>query len=1523
MGCPRPIRSEDTERGREHDACGILASIRKTGQATHGNVKRTLEALNKMSHRSGEVLGEGDGCGILTDIPRKLWVERLNREGLDGEAARDPRFVVAHLMIPRGHMDREDTIIASLRRRLQEGGVQVLTSARARVNSGALGRLARQEEPAFWQIAGICRADVPYASINRHLFRLQLQVEAELPVHFASFSRDSVVYKVRGSPDTLMQYFPELRHPSFRSAITIGHNRYSTNTASSFERVQPFSLLGHNGEINTIRKLREEARQLGMQLIPGASDSQDVNRVLEYFILEYGFNLSQALEILFPPIINEVKQFPEHLQDMYMYLRHLWGPFSQGPAAIVSRYGDECVFSVDALGLRPLWLVETEKEYVLSSEKGVIPVDMMLADPKPLAPGEKVAVQLHRDQGVTLYDYPRLQQRIYDGLRDRYPAMVGTRRFIFCGGPAEASWAEAPLLGGEGKWDEETRLRRMAASGWSQEDAKLVKHMASSGNELIGSLGYDGPLAALAPEAQNLSDFFKESVAVVTNPSIDREREIEHFSTRSLLGVRPPFQPAEQAPQHRAELMIPVLLGGLPRTLEAHQLSELRRTAAHLGTYLIEDLVAEFANCAGVAVSPLAFDPREGLYAGLERTAANVIAAVASGNVLIVLDDTSAFGEGSAAMDPHLALAFLDNRLREAGWRRECSLVVRSSAFRNLHDLAMALGLGAQAVNPYMMLEVALEEEGVEGIRRLVEALQKGLEKVISTMGIHELRGYSRIFSSIGLKPELAEIFAVDNFCGSFSGGYGFEELEAKAERRRKIVLELEPGRLARTDHFNPPLWKVAWQVAQGLAPYHRFAEKVEEEEASNPVSLRHLLDFRRVDDSKEIDPWAVDTSITGHAYPILISSMSFGSQGETAFRAYAEAAYRLNILCLNGEGGEIRDMLGRYRYNRGQQIASGRFGVNAELANSANLFEIKIGQGAKPGEGGHLPGTKVSPKVAAARNATPGVDLISPSNNHDIYSIEDLAQLIEELKTINPYARVAVKVPVVPGIGTICVGIAKAGADIINLSGYDGGTGAARIHALKNVGLPAEIGVKEAHRALVEAGLRHRVEIWCDGGMRTAKDVVKMILLGANRVGFGTMAMVALGCTICRGCQLDTCHVGIATQMETQEEAQRKGVKRFEPREFESAVRHLCTFFGALGEEIRYLTASLGFRRTQDMVGRCDLLYQKGLRRAVDLSYLLEPIDYRPPQPNDLAPVTLRRPLSYLTKLVSDMVVEAAENGQPLIEYEDSKATSADRALGTYLSGALVRRRMSQKLPPFREARLKFTLGTVPGNGLACFNVPGVTILVEGGAQDGVGKTSLGGKVVILKSDNFDGQRVDGSVGKSFAYGAQRGLFLVQGDADSRCGIRLSGADIVIGGRLKGRVDDSHGCIASRANIKGFAFEYMTAGRAVVLGDPGPWICSGMTGGVVYLHLQPEMGMDEAALRRRIAKGAKVKLLPVQEVDRDNLEQLLGAYTEELKNSGQDQEAEWVASLLRDWRARFMKVVPQSQQVDPSVSTE
>src|SRR5258706_8595681 len=599
------------------------------------------------------------------------------------------------------------------------------------------------------------------------------------------------------------------------------------------------------------------------------------------------------------------------------------------------------------------------------------------------------------------------------------------------------------------------------------------------------------------------------------------------------------------------------------------------------------------------------------------------------------------------------------------------------------------------------------------------------------------------------------------------------------------LLRERTPARVEPPYRVYPRIWKAALAAARDEAPYAAYAEKLEQIEHERPISLRHLLDVAR-DTSGEPDRRATTRS-GEHAAPMYISSMSFGSQGETAYRAYAEAMARLDLLCINGEGGELPDLIGRYPRNRGQQIASGRFGVSALLANSSNYLEIKIGQGAKPGEGGHLPARKVSKKVALARNAQPGVDLISPSNNHDIYSIEDLAQVVHELKTVNPRARVSVKVPVVPDIGVIAVGIAKAGADIVTLSGFDGGTGAARQHALRRAGLPVEIGVAQAHRALVASGLRDVVELWCDGGMKSALDVAKMLCLGADRVGFGTLAMVAIGCTICRGCQLDTCHVGIATQLESVAEATDRGVKRFEPREFERAVENLTRFFTALREELARIAAQLGVRATTDLVGRTDLLAQaRGLDR-VDLRELLEPVTWTPPG---------RRELRVVAGVAAS--TEEVQEGRTL--------RSADRFVATDTSGELARLRIAGA--SVADVASIFREGSVAGNGFAAYATDGVALTLRGGAQDGAAKTALGGVVAILKARNAAGRFVDGSVGKCFAYGAQRGRFLVQGGADARAAIRLSGAQVVFGG-----------------DLRGFAFEYITGGTAVVHGDHRRWI--------------------------------------------------------------------------------------------------
>jgi glutamate synthase (NADPH) large chain len=644
--------------------------------------------------------------------------------------------------------------------------------------------------------------------------------------------------------------------------------------------------------------------------------------------------------------------------------------------------------------------------------------------------------------------------------------------------------------------------------------------------------------------------------------------------------------------------------------------------------------------------------------------------------------------------------------------------------------------------------------------------------------------------------------------------------------------------------------------------------------------------------------------------------------------------------------------MYGRFPKHRGVQIASGRFGVSSLLLNSCEWIEIKIGQGAKPGEGGHLPGSKVTAKIAAARNAQVGSDLISPSNNHDLYSIEDLAQLIDELKTANPHAKVIVKVPVVPGIGTISVGIAKAGADVITMSGFDGGTGAARQHALRRTGLPCEIGTVLTHHALTEAGIRDRVEIWADGGMRTAMDCIKLICLGANRIGFGTASMVAIGCTICRGCQLDTCHVGIATQIDNEHEAKERGLKRFVQRDLAAAVDHLVRYFTEMGHAMRQIAGDMGFERVQDLVGCADRLVQVSHVDMLDTRRLLTPTR----EAVITAPASGPRYFRPFNPPPPHRTPEAAEErlaaGATLAVHEDV-ATARDRNVGTDLAGLLARGRTGVHTSDAIRARvngggngasaggpshdgngsgaenghalveLMFRNGASPGMGFGAFNVDGVTLHVEGGAQDGVGKCALGGEIAVLKSQNAKGDWVGGHVGKSFAYGAQQGLFHIQGNCDTRAAIRLSGSDMVLGAEPSEPLNDKLGSLATRANCKGFAFEYMTGGRVVVLGDPGPWICSGMTGGVVYQRLNPAWNLDEAAIRRRLSKAAKVSLVALDEADEQALAELLGRYAQALAASGQHAAAARLEPLIEAPSEHFVAITPVTQQADPNISTE
>lgn len=1495
----------------EHDSCGIICIIEKDGYPSRNNVQKVIDALVKTEHRSGFINGEGDGCGILTDIPRALWEKKLTDAGLDGKLAYDPRFSIGHIFVPRKLDISVQDMQNGIRELFAQFQVNIILEQENQVDNSVLGPNGKNDEPVFWQIAAICEKQE--ANIADHLFELHVAIEEKYTVHVATLSNATAAYKVMGAASILPKYFNDTRDPLFAAQVTIGHNRYSTNTASSFFRVQPFSLLGHNGEINTVKKMRLEAEMVGVPLVDGGSDSQDMNRTIETFIHRFGLSLFEAMEIVFPPIINEMKQYRPELQDLYVYYRQIWGHYAQGPAAIVSRYGNECIFSVDALGLRPLWMVESETSLYFSSEQGVITVGEMVADPKPIAPGEKIGVVLTPGEHVQVYSYHQVQDAVLERAGARLK-LDGMRKHLKNELPEVQAEVGADIVPTDSIY---------SSFGWDRDGISMIESTAETGAEPIRSLGHDSPHAALNWERTNIPDFIKESVAVVTNPAIDRDREMEHFSTRVVVGPRPSIygQPDDQL---RLELLYPVVLegsNGIDSLQELGQPSKEQLQALYQGR---------------TATLSLTFARGTSLKDALDGLAEEAVQAVRSGTQLLVLDDSEAHQNDRLWMDPHLAVSKIDIALRAQklgngdNLRRHVTVLLRSAAIRNLHDIAVAVGLGADVLSPYILFATAAAKDGAVGARKVFVAFMKGLEKVISTIGTHELRGYTRFFSSIGLKPEVAEVLDIVNYLGSEQAGTGFAELEQDAEARYADFSNPK-AKAAKNFRFFQRMWKALGDAASGAAPYSDYSSKLREEEKKNPISIRHVADFNYEkalsEGRKPLDPSEVEIGIGGHDLPMLISSMSFGSQNETAFRAYAEAGERLNMVTMNGEGGEIKDMLGRYKRTRGAQVASGRFGVNVELANAVAFLEIKIGQGAKPGEGGHLPGSKVTAKIAAARNATIGSDLISPSNNHDIYSIEDLAQIISELKEASGRkAKIIVKVPVVPGIGTIAVGVAKAGADVITLSGFDGGTGAARIHSITHVGLPTEIGTKLAHIALIEAGLRHKVELWSDGGMKSGADVVKMVMLGANRVGFGSIAMQSIGCTTCRGCHLDTCHVGIATQIDSLEEAEEKGLRRFVPRVYDLAVESLVRLFGSMGEEIRDIVAQLGFKNLQELVGRSDLLQQVNKSDRIDLSDLLRPAPLSFAAARDAH-------AEVAASVSSDIRIAAGAEGQEFfpdnvswdgrIERNWSKVDAESRILGSRYSSHRVRDRFDGSYDELPEVSINMTEGSIPGNGLAAFNARGVNITVLGGAEDGVGKMSLGGRVAIMKAPSKLKQFINGSVGKSFGYGAQKGLFLIQGNADSRACIRFSGADVVFGGEITTPLNDELGGLANRANLKGFAFEYMTNGRAVVLGDPGPWICAGMTGGVIYQRLVPEFGLDQAAIERRIAKGAKVKIEPIGPQSIKDLNELLGAYHEELVKSGQPDAAAKIEALLSDLSTHFVRIAPVGLQADQSVATE
>ncbi|WP_088014826.1 glutamate synthase-related protein [Gottfriedia acidiceleris] len=1443
----------------EHDACGIVAFINRSITQTRETIDIAAESLRKMNHRAGFTNGEGDGVGIQTDIPTLLWQEKLTSVGISSEVVSHPLFTVGHFFLD------EKSEIQTLLQIFEENGYETLYHSSDQTFTSALGPIAQAVEPEFLQVAIL--------PIKNHqstsLFDLTNIISKKTNVTVVSLSQSTCVYKVMGTIDTLLSYYSDLQHPNFQSAVVVGHNRYSTNTSSSFSRVQPFSMLAHNGEINTIEQLRIEAKQIGANIKHGNSDSQDVNITLETLIHKYNYSLKEAMELLFPPVPAEYESDQE-VNSIYNTIRSTFGPYCQGPAGVLTREGNEFVASVDALGLRPVWLLETNEYYVFSSEQGILSPESFISEPQALSPGEKVGINLLKDR-AQLLTHRELTHFVTTKLDEKLTMNLANKE----ANSADYVEHSPPSI----------HPFEYGAFGWQKEQIQLVEQMAEKGAEPIRSLGHDAPLACLDEARKNLSDFMKETVAVVTNPAIDRDRETEHFSISVILGKRPSITRKDSGIV--LQLPSPIIGDGfVGSTLKASRQQISYEEILNL--YQLENKLytvhSTFSNLP--------------LEETLSQYKYEVVEAVRNGAECIIITDEEAHKNNQYWIDPALITAIIHNGLVNAKLRRNCSIVLKTAAVRNLHDLMVMKGLGADAINPYFLFGTISELEASEKIVKLYDVLNKGIEKVISTIGMHELRGYAKMFSSIGLQEDIASSLGVINFFGDQAVS-GYNLLEADSKKRYEDY-NANNATMPKSFHVFPRIWKAIGETAQ-TGSYETYRQKLTQIEEERPTAVRHALSL--VESSKPVDSSQVSLEIGTHSLPFIISSMSFGSQNEVAFRAYAEGANRLNMISLNGEGGEIQDMIGKYPNTRGQQIASGRFGVNANLLHSSNLIEIKIGQGAKPGEGGHLPASKVTQKIAETRNATLGSDLISPSNNHDIYSIEDLAQMISEIKAVNPKAKVAVKVPVVPNIGTIAVGIAKAGANFINISGFDGGTGAARVHAIQNVGLPVEIGVRAAHNALLESGLRNSVEIWADGGMKSVNDVVKMMILGANRIGFGTLSMIAIGCTTCRGCHLDTCHVGIATQIESEIEAMRHGLRKFTPRQLETAVTNLVQFFTAFKDELQVIVGSLGVKNAQDLVGKTEFLKQTRFLDTLSLFNLLS-----------------------TNKIDAKEYVLSNGESAKVLQSNDvgvyAKVDNEYRHAGSLLIHDLVVKKQAQGVAS--PVEISFEDQSIPGNGLGTYTVEDYSVFVQGGAQDGVAKTAFGGTIFISKALGANGQYFGGSVGKCFAYGAQKGQFFIQGNADSRAGIRLSGADVVIGGHNQSSQPISQKTrLGAKANINGFAFEYMTGGRAVVLGDPGPWMCAGMTGGVIYVRNSAELGLTKEAYQNRIAKGASVSIVPVDETGKNDLNELLEKYITLLTQHNQHDEAVFVQSLLDDIEQNFLQIKPKKEQADPSVSTE
>lgn len=1395
----------------ERDSCGVGFVATIGGSASHRILRLALQAVANLSHR-GAVSADGktgDGAGIQAQVPRRLFARELEALGYAAGAVED--LGVGMAFLPGGNGEETERARRIVDESVRNSGLALLGWRRVPVDVTALGATALASAPQVEQVLVGRNNGYSADEFERKLYLVRRQAERQAAdegiagLYFPSFSSRTVVYKGLMVAQQLPLFYLDLQDEAFETMLALFHQRYSTNTLPNWFMAQPFRVLAHNGEINTVQGNRNWMRARERDLVsevwgerielvrpvvgPGGSDSASLDNVVELLTLS-GRDVLHSMMMTVPEAWENMPHMEETRRSFYEYHACLTEPWD-GPAALAFTDGRFVGAALDRNGLRPArYTLTADGLVVMGSEAGIVDIDDILVTAKGrLGPGQMIAVDTV-DGRLLANDY------IKEMVSRRQPYGDWVR-----GNLHHLDFHKAATRATQPDYRLDTaRLR--AAFGYTSEELQFVTRvMATDGKEPVGSMGDDTPLAVLAGRPRLLYTYFKQKFAQVTNPPIDPLREELVMSLDTYLGARRSLLEESEEHARLLHLTSPLLTN-----------DEMAALHGGLETFRPAVLRAVFPTAEGV----------HGLEAAVERLCREAEDAIAGGTSVLVLSDREV-GPELAPVPMLVAVGALHHHLIRAGLRMRASIVVETGEARDVHQFACLIGYGASAINPYLAFETIadLVDEGeirlerAAAVEKYEVAIDAGLLKIMSKMGISTVSAYqgAQIFEAIGLAPEVTERC----FAGTPSrlGGVGLREIAADVLARHRRAFgtddaKLEDGswyRFRRDGEyhaFNPAVVRALHKsVESGSYDDHvAFRDIVL---TRPPTALRDLLAIKEAPEPLPIDEVEPIESIMKRFFA---SAMSLGALSPEAHAVIAQGMNLIGARSNTGEGGEDPDRLrgDDPRSNKIRQVASARFGVTPAYVANAEILEIKIAQGSKPGEGGQLPAFKVSAYIAAIRHTLPGTPLISPPPHHDIYSIEDLAQLIYDLKQVNPRAKVSVKLVAEEGVGTIAAGVAKAYADIVHIAGHDGGTGASPLSSIKNAGAPWELGLAETQQVLVANDLRGRVTVRADGGLKTGRDVVIAALLGAEEYGFGTMAAVAVGCQMARQCHLNTCPVGVATQREDLR------------AKFRGTPQHLVNFFAHTAQDIRELLAGMGFRSLGEIVGRTDLLYQATVasERAnlLDLSPLLHDPDPAGERPRSRVLERNDRPGEALDARILEDAAEAV-GGRTRVKLH-YPVTNRDRTIGARVSGEIALRYGNIGLP---EATIEVALEGTAGQSLGAFGARGLRIVLTGQANDYVGK-GLGGAEIAVRPRGDLGHDVGSNVivGNTVLYGATAGSLFVAGRAGERFAVRNSGARAVVEG-----VGD-HGC------------EYMTEGVVVILGPTGRNFGAGMSNGVAYV---------------------------------------------------------------------------------------